>query len=301
MGKDKRKIFIQTLLAIFILSFIVVYVPFLNMLALFIWPLPVVYSILKQDTSLALKVILISAVINTLLWGPFMGMVTIVGFGFIGFIIGNCLEAGLSPGKTLAITILAAIISQGILAVAANSLLGLDSEYLLEEISTIIVQTPELDFFQETLVEQLSLLLHLIPAVIICSSTIMGLFHYYITVGYLSKKGFSVDIFTYPRFWRLPRTPILFALGLGLIFSQNIIFMNLSFVVFFLLFLQGFSVGLYFTREILDNNFLYMLFVFLTLILPFMFILLMVIGCLDMIFNLRKINHERIKRNENGG
>lgn len=289
MAEDTRGLFIKTFLVIFILSLIVVHIPFLNLLAFLIWPLPVVYVILKQDTGMALKLILLSAIINSLFWGPFMGMVTIVGFGFVGFSLGSCLQAEFSPFKTLLFTIIAVIISQTLLTLITNNVLGLDFAYFLEEIEMIISQTPEMAHLQDSIVEHLPMLILLFPAIIICSSSIMGFLYYYITVGYLSRRGFSLDLFTYPQFWSFPRIPVFLILLLGTFFSQSYIFMNLIFLAFFLLFLQGFAVGLFFTEEILNNSFMKVLFIFLIFVFPLMFIILMVAGFLDMLVNFRKI------------
>lgn len=44
-----------------------------------------------------------------------MGLMTIIGFGLVGFVIGNVIKEDFSPLKTLIITIITVIISQALI------------------------------------------------------------------------------------------------------------------------------------------------------------------------------------------
>lgn len=278
---------IKVLLLIIMLTFIVMYVPVLNILGLLIWPIPVVFIFLRHGMQNAVKLILIAAIVNSLLLGPLMGLITIIGFGFIGFIIGSCLEEEISPLKTLMATIGVVLVSHVVLLVLAHFFLGFEFEYFIQEFETILEQTSELGQFQDVI--QLELFKKIIPGLIVTSSIVTGILQYYITIWYLQKKNFSVKIYSPLKLWSFPRLPIFFGLFFSLLFLQNTVFINLGLVLFFLLFIQGLAVGLYLIDEKLKSRLLKVVFIFSVFFLPFVSLILTVVGLLDMWFNLRKI------------
>ncbi len=275
---------VMVLIALFFLTILSSF-PILGFLIYFIWPIPLVYLIVKHDIQKAMLIIVISAVINGVLLGIGLGMYTIVGFGLIGFILGSAIKEGFSPLKTLLITIIAVIVSDFILIGVAPHVLNFSYNDLTQEMVQSFKSYPGLAEYSTVLEQQIRIIKNLYPSMVVITSILGGILIYYLTLWYLKKKGINRDTYKPIREWQLPKWPLSIALVICLLFKGNIIFANLLLILLFLIFLQGFAVGLYYLSKT-GSKILYVIYAIVSIIFSYIVILL---GLIDMWFNIRKL------------
>ncbi|MFW5991897.1 MAG: DUF2232 domain-containing protein [Halanaerobiaceae bacterium] len=289
MDKEMLKDGIRVLLAIFIMTLANFYLPFLSVFILIIWPVPVVYMTARHDMKYSVLLIIIAAVVNGLLLGPMMGLITIIGFGFVGFVLGGSLKEGFTPLKSLLLTIGAVIVSQGLILFIATYVFAFDINQMIEEVIKYFNNSGELSDLGEMLNIQLQMIKTIFPGMIIVSSIITGVLNYYISLWYLHFKGIKKDKFLPVKLWRFPRWIIAAGLIVGLIYKSNPVLLNLNIILFFLVFMQGFAVGLYYIEKSRHKLFFRWLHIFGILFFPPLPVGLILTALVDMWFNLRKL------------
>ena len=284
---EKKRDTLLAILAIIFLTLLNFFIPFFSLFVLVVWPIPVVIIAVKHNSNQAGIVIAAAAIINGIFLSPLMGLMTVIGFGFIGFVLGGSLKEGLSPFKTLIFTILAVLISQSLIFGVSNYLLGYNFNHIINNALNMLTQTPQLD---EALLSQFKTLIKMLfPAMIIVSSIVMGSLNYFVSVWFLNRQGYKIDMVTPIQYWQFPKWTVTLGILITLFFNTNTYLLNLNVLLFFAAFLQGFAVGLFYITK-RDSIFLDILYIFLVLILPVLSFGLIFIGLIDMWFNLRKIN-----------
>ena len=285
--KDKMKDSFKALILIVIFTLINIFIPILNFIVFFIWPLPIIYLIVKYAYVNAFSVIIIAALINGILLSPLIGLITVLGVGLTGFIIGGCLQEDMTPDKTLTCSIVAVLVSQFLILLILDQYL--DFNFIVNNIREFFDQVPELSHFEEMMEMQLVLIREIYPALIVIFSMITGTVYYYVSLYYLNKKEFQLDSFTPIRYWYFSRWIISLGLIITLFLRTNPIFLNINVILFFVCFIQGFAVGLYYIAENNKGNFLKILYVVAIFVLPFFPLILTLTGLSDMWFNFRKL------------
>jgi len=279
---------LKTLLAIIIMTVMNFFFPVLSIIILAVWPIPVVLMAVKHGMKVAGITIIVAAIINGFLFGPLMGLITIIGFGFVGFIIGGSLNEGLSPARTLLFTIIGVITSQLLIVAISHYIFGFDMKNLVEQIIKQLSEAGDTTF-KEIIQAQFHVIKAVFPAIIVISSILTGILNYYLSLWYLNNRGISKKIFLPVKLWRFPRWYISFGIIVSLIFKTNTFFVNLNIVLLFLTFLQGFAVGLFYIEKTKKPVFFRWLYIFTILFIPPVPIILMLTGLIDMWFNLRKL------------
>jgi uncharacterized protein YybS (DUF2232 family) len=126
------------------------------------------------------------------------------------------------------------------------------------------------------------------PALLGISATITAIFNYYISAWYLRRRGLNIEIYKPFNRWYLPRWIVSILIILSLLMRSNTIFLNINIYLFFLSFLQGFSVLMYYLSAKSSSFLLKAFVVFLIFLFPPVPIVLILLGLLDMWFNFRK-------------
>lgn len=307
---DLKKDGLKVLLLLIFFTFLYV-LPLFSFLIYLIWPIPIVYFIEKYDIKKAVVLILLSAVFNTALFsflnndisiGVIIGMYSIIGFGLIGFLLGSAIKERFSPLKTLIITITAVFLSnllQTYIFRSANQEIWESIIlYLKEQLGEESIFMVEKSFSLARLITPVSILIF---------SILIGTTIYYITTFYMRKLGTNIMSYKPFREWSFPRWPIsvLATVLLVILFIQervlepgilNTILVNLLIFLLFLVFLQGLAVIIYFLA-IIKSGFLkaatiITLFLVSLLLYGLPVIMIMIIGLIDMWFNLRKVKTE---------
>lgn len=278
----------RTLMYIVILTTINYIFPFLSMIVMFLWPVPIVYLVQKEESSRVIAVIASAALINGFFFGAVMGLITVIGFGLVGFIIGNIIKEGFSPLKTLIAAVLSVIVSQALVVYVSGSIMDLNYQLLIEEAIRNLGGEFDGQSVEQLVIPQLQFIKLMFPALLGISATITAIFNYYISAWYLRRRGLNIEIYKPFNRWYLPRWIVSILIIISLLMRSNTIFLNINIYLFFLSFLQGFSVLMYYLSTKSSSFLLKAFVVFLIFLFPPVPIVLMLLGLLDMWFNFRK-------------
>lgn len=292
MNFGEYKDIIKTLAFIVLLTAINYFIPFLSMAVLLIWPVPIVYLSQKKESSTVLIVIIIAAVINGFLFGYLMGLMTIIGFGLVGFVIGNVIKERFSPLKTLIIAIITVLISQSLIIYVSSTIINLDYYNILQQAVERIGEDLDQQSVEQLVFSQMTIIRMISPSLIAISATLTGSLNYYISAWYLRRRGLNIDLYKPITNWYFPRWILSILIVITLLFNTNIIFLNINIYSFFLVFLQGFAVILNYLNRRGSSFLLKAAFVFLIFILPPVPIGLVLLGLLDLWFNFRKQSNQ---------
>ncbi|MFP4021813.1 MAG: DUF2232 domain-containing protein [Halanaerobium sp.] len=279
---------IRTVAYIILLTAVNYFIPFLSMAVMILWPVPIVYLVQKKESSGVIGVIVIAALINGLLFGTLMGLMTVIGFGLVGFVIGNVIKEGLSPLKTLITAVITVIISQALIFYVSSGMLNLNYQTLLQQ----AIESLSSDFDQQSVEQlinaQMSMIRMIFPALLAISASITGILNYYVSAWYLRRRGLNIELYKAVSNWYFPRWFVSILIVLSLLFTSNPIFLNINIFMFFLAFLQGFAVLMYYLSKKSSSFLLKSFMIFLIFIFPPVPIILILMGLLDMWFNFRK-------------
>ncbi len=279
----------KAVLAIIFMTFFNVFFPIFSIAVIAIWPIPVVVIAVKYGMKKAGMIIVIAAIINGFLFGPLMGLITVIGFGFIGFIIGGCLNEGLSPARTLIATIIAVIVSQVMVIVISHYIFDFNLLNVIEQIITQLTEGGELEKIKDIIQAQIEIIKSIFPALIVLASILTGIVNYYLSLWYLNNIGIKKEMFLSIKFWQFPRWYLSLGILISLLLKENIFFANLNIILLFLVFLQGFAVGLFYIDKAGRAIFLRWLYIFMVFFIPPVPVILAFIGLVDLWFNLRKL------------
>ncbi len=276
----------KAVFVVILLTILNVYLPLFSLFILIVWPIPIVLTTIKHGVKSAAIVIMIAALINGLFFSPLMGLMAVIGFGFIGFVLGSSINEEFSPLKILIFTVLAVFISQIIILTISTQFLAYDINQMLDESVQMLMKTPQVD---DLVLSQLkNLIKTVLPAILFISSALIGIMNYYITMWYLNNLGVNKKVYRPIKLWSFPKLLVTLGILITLIFSQNTFLLNINVILFFFAFFQGFSVGLYFVNT-KGNLLLKILYIFLIFIIPLLPFVLILIGLLDMWFDFRKL------------
>lgn len=291
---EREKLFdsVKVVAVVILLTLVNMLLPIFSMLVLFIWPIPIAYLAIKHGLRHTAITVAVLAVINGLLFSPIMGVITVIGFGLIGFVIGGCLNEDFSPLKTLIASILAVLVSHVLIVYVAHYIMGIDFNYLIQEVAGFISQNQEFSELKDILQNQLQLIRVVFPGLITISAIITGILNYYLSLWYLNRKKFNFDVFLDLKYWHFPRWVITLGIAISLIISQNPVVLNINVVLMFFAFLQGFAVGLYFISR-RDSSLLKVVYVVAIMFIPLVPILLFLLGLVDMWFNVRGLTGQQ--------
>ncbi len=291
MNFNEYKDSIKVISAIILLTILNYFLPMFSLFVLLVWPIPIVYLIQKENANRVIVVTIIAAFLNGFLFGPVMGLITVIGFGLVGFVLGNAVKEELKPRTTLIVTAMTVFLSQALMLIVSKYLFGFDLNTIVKETSQII-GGGDSQMVEDLLGAPLSIITMIFPGLIAISSIITGIFNYYIAIWYLRRKGMNIFVYKKLRYWYFPRWPIAIGLITGLLLKRNIVFLNLNILLFFLVFLQGFAVAVFYLLKKTDSTLWKIAFLFIVFFFPPVPIILMVLGLVDMWFNLRKVEKQ---------
>ena len=295
MVNQKIKDSIKVLIYLLILTLINIYIPFLSILVLIVWPIPIVVITMKYNLNTTAGVIAISALINGLLFSPLMGLLAVIGYGLIGFVIGSCLKEEIKPLNALVFTVLSVLFSHILLLFISRYLLGINFQSIINEINTIVSQTSNMGNMEEMLNSQLQLLQRIFPALIGISAIITGSLNYYVSTWYINKAGFNKSVYKEIKYWALPRWVIAIGIVISLILKRYMIFVNLNMVLLFLTLIQGYAVTIYYIDKKTKNSIIKVIFTAVVIFIPLLPPALVLLGLVDFWFDLRKIDNYKEK------
>jgi len=279
---------IRTLAYIILLTAVNYFIPFLSMAVMIFWPVPIVYLVQKKERNNVIGVIVIAALINGLLFGTLMGLMTVIGFGLVGFVIGNVIKEGLSPLKTLITAVITVVISQALIFYVSSGMLNLNYQTLLQQAVESLSSEFDQQSVEQLITAQMSLIRMIFPALLAISASITGILNYYVSAWYLRRRGLNIELYKAVSSWYFPRWTVSVLIVISLLLTSNSIFLNINIFMFFLAFLQGFAVLMYYLSTKNSSFLLKSFMIFLIFIFPPVPIILILLGLLDLWFNFRK-------------
>ncbi|MFW6238474.1 MAG: DUF2232 domain-containing protein [Halanaerobiales bacterium] len=294
--KDTIKDIFKTVAAVLFLSILLTILPVLTLVIAFVLPVPVALLTYRQGPRPALTAVVLSALLNGVLLEPRLGLLTVVLFGFSGFIIGGCLREEVSPFKTLLAAIGAVTISYLIIVLAAHFVLGYNVNDIVsvienrEAIEEFMGMFPELMSEQEEILTTYREILRtVIPSLLLASAAFTGIINYFVSTWYIKQREEDIETYKPMRFWTFPRLLIIMGILLSFLFRGNVFFDNVNVIMSFFLFLQGICTGLFYLKH-RDSLLLRWLLIVLVIFFPYLLILL---GLGDLIFDLRKLRQKQ--------
>ncbi|ACL71078.1 YybS family protein [Halothermothrix orenii] len=292
MAKFLTRGMLKALFVILILTFINVYIPPLSIFTVFLWPLPVITVTVRNGMDRALKLVLVAALVNGLVFqNALVALYTIIGFGLIGFAIGGALAEGFTPFKTLIISIMAVLFSILTNYYALHFLIGFDFNTLLQEMAANFTQIGGMLGYGLDVEEWVAFVRSVIPSALVIGSIIFGSIVYYLSVNFLNirrDEDNRFEVYKPFRYWRFPAWLITSGLVISLFFLDSVFFLNLQIVFLFLSFIQGLSLAIYYLVESGNKAFLWALILFFGFLIHIMVLPVAILGLVDMWFNLRR-------------
>ncbi|HMA59765.1 MAG TPA: DUF2232 domain-containing protein [Halanaerobiales bacterium] len=293
MLNQKIKDGIKAVIYLLVLTLINIYIPFLSVFVLVVWPIPVAVITLKYDLNTTAAVIAIMAILSGLLFGPMLGLMAVIGYGLVGFVIGNCIKEGIKPLRTLLFTIGAVLVSHLLLLYVSRYMLGIDFQSIINEVTRIIGQTGNMSGMEDMISSQIQLLQRIFPALIGISAIITGSLNYYVTNWYIRKTGYKRTTYKNIKYWFLPRWFISLGIVVSLILQRNIFFVNLNMLLLFLALIQGYAVAIYFIDKKTDSSLFKVIFTAVVLFIPIFPPAVILLGLVDFWFDFRKLKNNK--------
>src|SRR6056297_193861 len=293
MLNQKIKDSIKATLYLLVLTLINIYIPFLSVFVLVVWPIPIAVITLKYDLNTTAAVIAIMAIISGLLFGPMLGLMAVIGYGLVGFVIGSCIKENIKPLRTLLFTISAVLVSHLLLLYVSRYMLGIDFQSIINEVTRIIGQTGNMSGMEDMISSQIQLLQRIFPALIGISAIITGSLNYYVTNWYIRKTGYKRTTYKNIKYWFLPRWFISLGIVVSLILQRNIFFVNLNMLLLFLALIQGYAVAIYFIDKKTDSSLFKVIFTAVVLFIPIFPPAVILLGLVDFWFDFRKITKSK--------
>jgi len=191
--------------------------------------------------------------------------------------------------KIIAVTlaVIAVIISQALVVYISANMVALNYQNLIQEAVNTIGAELEDQNLEQLIRAQMTYIRIVFPSLLAIAATVTGIFNYYLSAWYLRRRGLNIDLYKTVSSWYLPRWPISILIVISLLLRTEPVFLNLHVYLFFLAFLQGFGVLMYFLSYRNSSLVLKTFIIFLIFVFPPIFMVLILLGLIDLWFNLR--------------
>lgn len=293
-----------------IFSFVGLYVPFLGIMIMLIWPIPIAILVTRHGLSWGLMATSVSGLLVMMFSGP-VAAITIVGsFGLIGIALGYALKRDEAPGKVLFAATAASFISKVLVVALTMAVIGMNP---IQEQLQIMEQTlrSSIDFYRlmgikatdlamaektfEALLEQMRLI---VPATFMMGALFDGALNYVVAKAILQKLGHQLKAIAPFSSWQFSRgTAGSLAAALLIAYmgqttgakSWEIISVNVQIIFFVMFAIQGLAVALSYMKRFYRSRIVQSLLVIFVLLNPLFVQLLSFLGIIDSFVDFRKL------------
>lgn len=286
------------------------YVPVLGMVALFLWPIPVLVIYLRHNARVAALTLAVAGLVLSMFVGPLTAALTVVSFGALalafGFGVRRGLRAGgilvLGAGAALAALLLTLAVSLWVMHVNVlemNQRLTQDSvNWALNFYSRVGVGEEALKPLRDMLDASFQLVPLILPAVVVLAAFMTALVNYLVAAAVLKRLGYQLPVLPAFQDWRLPvwlivGYPLAFALayagqrtGSAVLdrFSGNLLALSMPFYL-----VQGLALAYFFmTRWHLAKWLRVGILIYVPLV-PLVTQIATWAGIFDMLFDMRRL------------
>lgn len=310
---------------IVILMLITGYVPFISFAGTLILPIPAALLYIRHDIKITIIAVAASTIITALLFNPLKAVTTAVSFALVGITMGYCIKKEKNSGIIIFLIAIASLIASGItflitIAVIQKTTIAQFiisfttqmNDTVKESIAIVKNMYIQMGVTKEQLAQidtifkyfDAKLIVNMLGALIIFQAVISAVLNYIVAKAILQRLGYSVKkIIPFSEIYisSLAGALVVLPVPLGVLLkNKNIpigepllvsgqIIMAYTFVII------GVSVAVYFlkNRYKLSKGVIVLIVIF-TVFSPLFSNIYMFIGMLDMVFDFRKINPNRI-------
>lgn len=327
MGKEKytARVITETgimFALVFLILLITAHVPILSDVGMFILPIPITILYIRYNRGIALIAVIMSMILTSLFYNPIPALVSGIAYGFTGISLGYCIKNKKSSQVAILIVGAAATISNIIRLIIYAFLINKQGivgyiDYIVQELKRAFIESREMyinlnapqeaintvnEFIKYITVENLLILM---PIVFIVSSLIQAYINYFITEKTLKRLRYEVkEIVPSSRIYIPNRFVALLIIieCLGIILNSKGI-RGASYavgighlIVLFTLSLDGMAYLIYILRERVKlSKGITAIILVIGLFTPIFSNVFFVLGLMDILLNLRKLDPNPIR------
>jgi uncharacterized protein YybS (DUF2232 family) len=300
-------------------AFISAYVPLIGTVVLLIWPVPIVLLGVRHGYKWSILTTFVAGILIAILINPLHALSFVVGYGFLATTLGHCFRKKYKSSKTLALGVVATLISMGGIIVLGILLTGVniwDTQMALMNTSmdqvaaiyrTMGVTEDRLAVIQVMADQFKVMLAKLMPAGLIMAGIFITGVNFLISRKILSRLGNQVPGFPPFREWSFPKeTLYVFLLAVGMMFLGNsqhseIIEQtgfNLYYILNMVIIIQGMAVFCFFAVSHKIPNMVRNIVLVMAFVLPLVATAMVCAGIFDLATDYREL---RIKKEPEQG
>lgn len=295
-----------------VIAAIGLYLPWLLFITGLLFPIPMVVMVFRNGLKRALMSLTVCFLLLLILYPePVSVSLLIIQFGPLGLLIGLLFKNGVSAGKSIVIGAITAACLTLVVITFTALITGINPFNIEEQIQTTLdssidfyeeagmLKNVDVDELRETMQQSINMMSLLLPGILIIGAMLSTMLTYFIARAVMSRLGYS--IVKMPPFseWTFPWYTvwgIIIGLGLTLIgdryeinlmatMGKNILYIfGISFI------LLGVSVATYYYKRLPLATWIKLIFIFLLALWPFTPFLLMGVGIIDPLMDIRKLN-----------
>lgn len=298
---------------------IVIYVPVIDIICIFVIPLPITLAYVRNGFKYALAALIVGSIIGIVLVSPILGLPLAVEAGGAGLTLGYCISHN-KKAVTSFIYVAIAFLATSAITIAMTTMFT-DIKGITGIVDTVIsTYTSSVDsakqlylsmgvdknqveqVFSQTNTITKDMMMYIFPAAMIFSSILLSYFYYKLTSSVFRRLKIKINELRRFEYFYIPNmlaAAMIAATCLGLILQNkkilvgNYIFGSVFGLLQLALFIQGIAVVLYFLKNKLNNSKAAVVIIVLTvLILKDIYVY---IGIAELIFDFRKLDPTRIK------
>ena len=292
------------------------YIPPFQVITVFIWLVPIIVVAVRRDFNTGILALITSAILLMILATPWRAFIFIVQFAGLGVVFSYYFSKGAEFSKIIMIGTIVVAVSTIISFALSFLVMGFSIadisasfEEATESVIIIYERTGILDRLQEqglsvdeirdTIMSLSTLIVKLIPASMVIYGMTVAFTTYFITRTVLLKLKLQVSQLPMFRNWQIPWYFIWGVIvGLALLLYGDFrnwemgsaIGMNIMYMYFPILFIQGLSVLVfYYHKWKIPVLLKVLLLVIIVLNIPFTLMVLLITGLFDPLFNYRRL------------
>lgn len=308
---------------IFLIIMMTSVIPTFSYVGMFILPIPIVLLYIRHNCKIAVVAVIISMLLTSFLYNPISALVSGIMYGLTGLSLGYCIKSGKKSSFSIIIVSISIIIVDIIRFIIYSVLIN--KQGIREYINLFVKQFKEpfievKNMYVETNVPQETIeildklinyitienIIIMIPIVIITSSVIQAYVNYLITQKVLKRMNYKVkEIVPFSRIYVPNRFLALLIIiaCIGTILSSKGIrgtyYLSVigQMIVVLTLCIDGMSYFTYFLRKRLKiSKGITALIIMVFLFIPIFSNVYLIMGFMDILLNLRKLDKNPIKK-----
>jgi len=312
-GNPAWREFFWLTLAEVMLALLALYVPVLQLVATLLFPLPVALMVRRHHLAIALWTLFVVIIVALLVFGNTFAVLSFVlQAGVIGIVMGLLFKNSVSSGRSLKILVILSIVIVLLMLVFAYMVNGtnpfdIDKKIFgdLDQINQWYQDTGVLSAEEEQLVRQqiqsaIDLMISLIPGSLLIWAVIQTFVSYLLARKIFYRLGYKVQAMRTFTEWQYPWY-VIWGLITGLVLllagdEWNLISLsdvgkNFLYVMSFFIMVLGISVFTHFIKKWKISGFIKGIIIFIVFLYwPLGIGLILILGLLDPVLNLRQLN-----------